>query len=115
MANEIMEGHNVPVSSSNLTRAIAVFLPILRALIIEAESSGKNGAEKHAAVAEAAEAAYKLLQQSVKELRFVPWILVSPILVPASGGFISVLVGVFNKLFGKVWQFISSLISEDEK
>ena len=112
MANQIVENNNVSVSSSNITNAIAVFMPILRALIIEAEASGKSGVEKHAAVAEGAEKAYRVLQDSIKELRLVPWMLVSPILVPATDGIITVLVGVFNKLFGKVWDFISKLISE---
>ena len=110
MANQDLEKHNVSVSGSNITQAIAVFMPILRALIIEAEASGKGGAEKHAAVAEAAEQAYIALQGSIKELRFVPWMLVSPILVPATGGIITVLVGVFNKLWGKIWSFVSKLI-----
>jgi len=110
MGNESVEKNNVSVSGSNITQAIAVFMPILRALIIEAEASGKSGPEKHAAVAEAAEQAYIALQGSVKELRFVPWMLVSPILVPATGGFITVLVGVFNKLWGKIWSFVSKLI-----
>tara|TARA_R100000742_G_C4248228_1_gene66852 strand:+ start:410 stop:754 length:345 start_codon:yes stop_codon:yes gene_type:complete len=114
MANEVVENDNVSVSSSNITNAIAVFMPILRALIIEAEASGKSGAEKHDAVAEGAEKAYRVLQGSIKELRMVPWMLVSPILVPATDGIITVLVGVFNKLFGKVWNFISKLLSDED-
>lgn len=109
-----MANDNVSVSSSNITNAIAVFMPILRALIIEAEASGKSGAEKHAAVTEGAEKAYRVLQESIKELRVVPWMLVSPILVPATDGIITVLVGVFNSLFGKVWSFISKLISDKD-
>jgi hypothetical protein len=107
-----MAEENKKVSGSALTNAIAVFLPILRALIIEAEASGKSGVNKHAAVAEAAENAYRVLQGSIKELRLVPWMLIAPILVPATGGFITVLVGVFNKLWGKVWEFISRYVGD---
>jgi len=112
------EGHskmaeeNKEVSGSALTNAIAVFMPIVRALIIEAEASGKSGPEKHAAVSEAAEKAYRVLQGSVKELRVVPWLLISPILVPATDGFITVIVGVLNKLWGKVWGFISRYVDD---
>jgi len=107
-----MAEENKEVSGAALTNAIAVFMPILRALIIEAEASGKSGVNKHAAVSEAAEAAYRALQGSVKELRLVPWVLISPILVPATGGFITVLVGVLNKLWGKVWSFISRYVDD---
>ncbi len=102
------------VPASALTNAIAIFLPIVRALIIEAEASGRNGPEKHAAVAEAAEKAYGVLQGSVKELRIVPWVLISPLVVPATGSLITVVVGVLNKLWGKVWSFVTKYLGDDE-
>ena len=112
--NEMAEEDTQEIPSSALTNAIAVFMPILRALIIEAEASGKGGAEKHAAVAEGAEKAYRALQGSVKELRIVPWMFISPVLVPAVDGFITVLVGVLNKLWGKVWSFISKYFGDED-
>ena len=45
-------------TGSNVANAVAAFLPLLRALVLEAEASGQNGAEKHAAVAEASEKMY---------------------------------------------------------
>ena len=107
---EVAQENTEEVPGAAITNAIAVFLPILRALMIEAEASGKSGPEKQEAVAEGAEAAYRALQQSVKELRFVPWAIVGPLLVPAADSMLSVLVGVFNKLWGKVWAFVNRLI-----
>ncbi|MBY0274755.1 hypothetical protein K2Z84_05415 [Candidatus Binatia bacterium] len=92
----------------NVVGAIAAFTPMLKALVLEFEQEGKSGAEKHAAVAEAAEAAYKALQDSgaVKELQGVPWELVAPAVVGitnVSVGIIGSIVRGLNKLFGKVW------------
>jgi hypothetical protein len=102
-------------TGSNVANAVAAFLPLLRALVLEAEASGQNGAEKHAAVAEASEKMYRIAQQSgsIKELKYVPWALVAPIIVPAADGLIDIIVSMFNKLWGKVWSIISKHIGED--
>jgi len=92
-----------------IAAAIAAFTPIVRALIVEAEHTGKGGAEKHAAVSEGAERIYRLLQSqgTIKELRDVPWEVVGPVVVPVAGGLISIVVGLLNRLFGKVWGLLS--------
>lgn len=75
----------------------------------EAEGTGMSGAQKHDAVATASEQIYRRLQEgnTVKELKGVPWELVAPIVVPVTGGLISVIAAMFNKLMGKVWSFFS--------
>lgn len=87
-------------------------MPLLKALILEAEQTGKPGPEKHAAVAEGAEQLYRVIQDSgsIREIQEVPWELVAPIVVgatgaavTAAGGLIRVIVGMFNRLLGKVW------------
>lgn len=115
MATETSEDNASEVTGSSITNAIAVFMPLLRALVLEAEASGKSGEEKQAAVAEAAEKMYKLAQESgsIKELKYVPWVLIAPFVVPAANGLISIVVGMFNKLWGKVWSFISRYVGED--
>lgn len=80
-----------------------MFLPMVTALMREAESTGAKGADKQAAVAAAAELQYKALQGSVKELRAVPWELVAPLVVNVETGLISVVAGMFNRLLGRVW------------
>ena len=102
------------VSGPAITNAIATFLPLLRALVLEAEASGKSGPEKHAAVSQAAEQLYRLGQGQIKELRYVPWALIAPFVVPATGGVISIVVDLFNKLWGKVWAFISKYVGDDD-
>lgn len=104
------------VSGSSIANAIAIFLPLIRALILEAEASGKSGPEKQAAVAEAAEGMYKIAQDSgsIKELKYVPWVLIAPFVVPAAGGVVSIIVKMMNTLWGKVWGFISKYVAKDE-
>jgi len=102
-------------TGAEVANAIAAFLPLLRALVLEAEASGQNGAEKKAAVAEASEKMYRIAQESgsIKELKYVPWALIAPFVVPAADGLIDLIVGMFNKLWGKVWKFVSKYIGED--
>ena len=104
------------VSGSAVANAVAAFMPLLRALVLEAEASGKSGPEKHAAVAEASENLYRLAQDSgsIKELKYVPWALVSPLIVPATGSIIAIVVSLFNKLWGKVWAFISKYVGDED-
>jgi len=94
--------------SEDVVRAAAVFLPLVTALMREAETTGGTGTEKREAVANASEQLYRRLQQgnTVKELKDVPWEAVAPLVVPAVGGLISILAGMFNRLMGKVWSFI---------
>lgn len=87
----------------NAVQAAATFLPMVKALMLEAEATGASGTAKREAVAEAAERLYRQMQGSIKELRSVPWELVAPIVVPAADGLISVLAGMFNRLLGRVW------------
>ena len=99
----------------NVAEAVAIFAPVVRALVIEAEASGRSGPEKHAAVAEGSERLYRLLQNSVKELRGVPWELIEPIVVGAADSLISVLVSVFNTLLGRAWGWLSSFASSGDE
>jgi hypothetical protein len=104
------------VTGAEITAAIGAFLPLVQALVIQAEGSGKGGAEKHAAVANASEQMYKMLQRSgrIKELRFVPWALIAPFVVPAGENLITLVVTMLNSLFGKVWSFVQGLFDDDE-
>ncbi len=97
------------MTGSQIAAAIAAFTPIVRALIIEAEQTGKSGSEKHAAVAEGSEQIYRALQGAggIREIRGIPWEAIAPIIVPVTGGLISIVVGIFNKLFGPIWDFIT--------
>lgn len=92
----------------NAVQAAAIFMPMVKALMLEAEGTGASGTAKREAVAEASAKLYRTLQASggIKEIRGVPWELVAPILVPAADGLISVLAGMFNRLVGKVWSFV---------
>ena len=92
----------------NAVQAAATFLPLVKALMLEAETTGASGTAKREAVAEASEKLYRNLQAGggIKEIRGVPWELIAPIVVPAADGLISVLAGLFNRLVGKVWTFI---------
>ena len=83
--------------------ALAAFLPVVRSLAMTAEDTGATGTEKHKAVAEASEKLYRSMQGSVKELRGVPWEAIAPLVVAASEGLIDVVVGLLNRLLGKVW------------
>lgn len=97
----------VVVSSRSIAIAVEVFGPFLRALILQAESTGATGEEKRKAVAEAAKALWVSLGESgtVKELKGIPWELVEPILIgtASSNGLITVIVNLFNALLGKIW------------
>ncbi len=96
------------MSTDKIGLALAAFAPVLEALIVSAERTGAAGKDKHAAVATAAEQVYGALQSSVKEIRGVPWAAVGPIIVPITGGLISVVVNMWNRLSGKVWSFFAS-------
>ena len=93
------------VSGAAIGEAISAFRPLLNYLIREAEGTGASGEEKHAAVADGAEWLWTYLGQTgaVKELKGIPWELVAPIIVPAGAGLISLVVGMWNRLMGKVW------------
>ena len=107
---------NVNASTVN---AIATFLPLLKALILTAEEAGKpagaSGEDKHKAVVQGAESLWRLLQGSVKELRGVAWEDVSPMITPLTGGLVSIVVGIWNSLFGKVWGFFSGLFKDEDE
>lgn len=98
--------------------AVTAFLPLLKALILTAEEAGSpagaSGEDKHKAVVQGAENLWTLLQGSVKELRGVPWEVVSPLITPVTGGLISIVVGMWNSLLGKVWGFVTGLFKDDE-
>tara|TARA_Y100001938_G_C8052920_1_gene412847 strand:- start:502 stop:816 length:315 start_codon:yes stop_codon:yes gene_type:complete len=104
------------MSGAAVAAAIAAFTPIVRALVLEAEQTGRSGEEKHAAVSDAAEQIYKTLQNhgGIKEIRDVPWDLVGPVVIPVTGGLIAIIVGLFNKIFGRVWDFIADFGDDDE-
>lgn len=89
----------------NVAVAVAAFLPLVKALMLEAEATGVSGSEKHAAVAEAAEAMYKAAQSSgsIREIKDIDWALVAPLVVPVTGGLIAILVGLWNRTVGKLW------------
>lgn len=91
--------------------AAAMFLPIVKALVVEAEAAGGSGAAKHAAVTAAARVQYAAAQAAIKELRSVPWELVEPLIVPIENGMITAIVTLFNTLFGKVWAFVKRIAS----
>lgn len=93
----------------DVAKALAVFMPLVRALILEAEGAGGTGKEKHDAVAGASEALYLSLQNSVKELRDVPWAAIAPLIVTPASGLIDIVVGLLNTLWGKVWNFLKDL------
>lgn len=99
----------------NVVQAAAIFLPLVSALMKEAESTGMSGAQKHQAVATAAEQLYRRLQEgnTVKELKAIPWEAIAPLVVPAAGGLISVLASMFNSLWGKVWSLFRSAPADE--
>jgi hypothetical protein len=92
----------------NVIQALTMFMPIVTALMNQAEATGASGPDKHAAVATAAEQQYKALQGSVKELRAVPWEMIAPLIVPVETGLIAMFAGFFNRLRGKIWGMFSS-------
>lgn len=95
------------VSSKAIAIAVGVFGPFLQSVILQAESTGATGEQKHKAVAAAARALWIQLGESgaIKELRGIPWELVEPILIGNGnqGGLITIIVGLFNSLLGKIW------------
>lgn len=99
-----------------VANAVVAFMPLLKAIILEAEDSEREGPEKRAAAADAAEKLYNVVRDSgsIKELRYVPWALVGPILVPATNGLIDILVGLFNTLWGKAWGFLQRYLPSSE-
>ena len=94
----------------DITKALAIFLPLVRTLVLEAEGSGAGGKEKHDAVANAARVLYTSLQKSVKELRDVPWEVMEPLILAPAVGLIDVVVSMLNSLWGKVWSFMERLV-----
>lgn len=99
--------------------AISAFLPLLKALILTAEEAGKpsgaTGDQKHAAVVEGSEALWGLLQGSMRELRDVPWSSVEALITPMSSGLISIIIGIWNSLLGRVWGFVTGLFKDDDE
>jgi 4-amino-4-deoxy-L-arabinose transferase-like glycosyltransferase len=106
-------------ADAKTVNAIAAFLPLLKALILTAEEAGKpagaSGEDKHKAVVQGAESLWTLLQGSVKELRGIDWETVAPMITPVTGGLVSIVVGMWNSLFGKVWGFFSGLFKDDDE
>tara|TARA_Y100001963_G_C6781633_1_gene450247 strand:+ start:1736 stop:2047 length:312 start_codon:yes stop_codon:yes gene_type:complete len=99
-------------NSTDIANAIGVIMPIAKAFIEIAESTGASGEEKHAVVSENLETIYGTLQQSgsIKEIKDVPWELIAPVIVPAGTGLISLIVLAFNKL----GHFIKGLFARDD-
>jgi len=97
------------MNAAQIAAAVAAITPIVRALVLEAEQTNASGEEKHAAVADGTERIYRMLQGTggIREIKDVPWEIVGPIVVPVAGGLISALVGLFNRLWGKVWSLVS--------
>lgn len=95
------------VSSKAIAIAVSVFGPFLQAIILQAESTGATGEQKHKAVSDAARALWVQLGESgvVKELRGIPWEFVEPILIGTGtqGGLITIIVQLFNALLGRIW------------
>ena len=97
-----------------IIKAVTTFAPLIETLILSAERTGASGKDKHDAVVEAAEKLYGSLQSSVKELRGVPWAAVAPLIVPLTAGLISAIVGIWNRLSGKVWGWVANLTGSDK-
>ena len=99
-------------NSTDIANAIGVIMPIAKAFIEIAESTGASGAEKHQVVSENLETIYGTMQKSgsIKEIRDVPWELIAPVVVPAGTGLISLIVIAFNKL----GHFIKGLFSDED-
>lgn len=103
-----MGADTTTVTTAAIGLAVAAFRPYLEQLIQVAEGTGKPGPEKRAAVSAEAKALYEHLASSgaIKELRAVPWPLVEPIVVgtaQAGAGLVAAIVGLFNRLLGKLW------------
>lgn len=104
-----MDQKETMATTIDIGAAIAAFMPLLKVIIDQAEGTGASGADKHAAVAVAAEELYKDLQASgsIKEIQGVPWEAVAPLVVGAGdiavaigGGIIGAVVRLFKKLLG---------------
>jgi len=106
-------------ADAKTVNAVATFLPLLKALILTAEEAGKpsgaSGEAKHNAVVQGSESLWRLLQGSVKEIRGVDWETVAPLITPMTGGLVSVVVDIWNNLFGRVWGFFSGLFKDEEE
>ena len=102
------------MNGRQIALAIEVFTPFLRTLIFEAERSGEKGSSKHTAVSAGAEKLWGRLQGSMHELENVTWVDVSPILLPVADGLITILVELFNSLFGKIWKILSGVFTKEE-
>lgn len=86
------------IDGADIAKAVAICLPIVAALTKTAEESGATGEEKHRAVAQAVESAYRNLQTGVKEIRDIPWEVVAPLVLPVGSGLISIVVSLFKRL-----------------
>ena len=89
---------------------LAPLVPLIRAFVIEAESTGASGTEKRDAVVAAVEAMWPELQARIKELRGLDFEDVAPYVETIAGG----VVAVFNSVFGQVWEFVSYLVNTAE-
>ena len=89
---------------------LAPLVPLIRAFVIEAESTGASGTEKRDAVVAAIEAMWPELQARIKELRGLDFDDIAPYVETIAGG----VVAVFNSVFGQVWQFVSYLVTKAE-
>ena len=100
-------------NSTDIANAIGVIMPIAKAFIEIAESTGATGEEKHAVVSENLETIYGTLQTSgsLKEIKDVPWALIAPVVIPAGTGLISLIVMAFNKL----GHFIQGFFTRDDE
>jgi len=100
-------------NSTDIANAIGVIMPIAKAFIEIAESTGASGEQKHAVVSENLESIYGTLQNSgsIKEIKDVPWALIAPVVVPAGTGIISLIVSAFNRL----GHFIKGVFSRDDE
>lgn len=87
-------------SGADVAKILEIVMPLVKAFTKAAEDSSATGPEKHAVVADQVKKSYEALQKSgkVKEVDGVPWELVAELVVPVTGGLISLLVEGFNKL-----------------
>ena len=90
--------------------SLAPIVPLIRAFVIEAESTGAEGAAKRDAVVSAMAAIWPDIQASVKELRGVHFDDVEEYIGTVADGVVTLL----NAVFGKIWSFVSYLVDRAE-
>lgn len=83
--------------------AAAMFMPMVKALVLDAEGNGGTGADKAAAVAAGAALQYKAAQAAIPALQAIPWEYVEPLVIQVETGLITVIVRALNALKGKIW------------